>query len=50
VLDRIGGYNEPGVFAGFLEKALGKFPDTVKVTQTDSSAKPTRANIETGQR
>jgi thiol:disulfide interchange protein len=33
VIDRIGGYNEPGVFAGFLEKALGKFPDTVKVAQ-----------------
>ena len=33
VIDRIGGYNEPGVFAGFLEKALEKFPETVKVAQ-----------------
>ncbi|HEX3449936.1 MAG TPA: thioredoxin family protein, partial [Isosphaeraceae bacterium] len=37
VLGRIGGYNEPPVFVDFLTKALGKLPEAVKVTQSESA-------------
>ncbi|MGP0065750.1 MAG: protein-disulfide reductase DsbD family protein, partial [Isosphaeraceae bacterium] len=50
VIDKIGGYNEPGAFTEFLNKALEKLPVTVKVTQADSPAKPSRENIESGPR
>ena len=50
VIDKIGGYNEPKVFAAFLSKALEKLPENVKVAQASKSAKPTRGNGETGQR
>jgi thiol:disulfide interchange protein len=50
VIDKIGGYNAPEVFTGFLNKALEKLPEAVKVTQADSSVKPTRGDMETGQR
>ena len=50
VVDRIGGYNEPSVFTEFLNKALGKIPGAVKVTQTDSTKKSPIGNMDGGQR
>ncbi|HZW31877.1 MAG TPA: cytochrome c biogenesis protein CcdA [Isosphaeraceae bacterium] len=40
VLDRIGGYNNPASFVEFLQKALQKFPEAVKVTQAGSPIEP----------
>ena len=44
VLDKIGGYNEPRVFTEFLNKALEKFPETVKVAQAVSPPEMPRAS------
>jgi thiol:disulfide interchange protein len=38
VIDRIGGYNEPKVFAEFLQRALEKFADVDKVTPSAGEA------------
>ena len=38
VLGRLGGYNDPPVFIDFLNKALERLPDGVKVSQTEEPA------------
>jgi thiol:disulfide interchange protein DsbD len=40
VLNRIGGLNEPAVFVDFLQKALEKFPEAVRVAQAGSPTEP----------
>jgi thiol:disulfide interchange protein DsbD len=40
VLNRIGGYNEPPVFVDFLQKALQRLPEAVKLARRESDAKP----------
>ncbi len=48
VIDRIGGYNEPKVFAEFLERALEKFANLEKATPAGSTPRVTGNAMEPG--
>jgi thiol:disulfide interchange protein DsbD len=45
-LNRIGGSRKPAVFVDFLQKALQKLPEAVKVAQTEAPSRP--ASLGTG--
>ena len=48
MIDRIGGYNEPKVFADFLQRSLEKFANLDKVTPADSPYASVEMAEETG--